>query len=250
MEFPKLYTDFAKYYDKLESQYRDYELEAKWLAELLAEHGAREIVDVSCGTGSHVCLLSRDSDFRFRAMDASGQMIKIARGKVGRRVDILRADFTRLPYVNNVFDAAICMYWSLAGLNDELVRRLFSETNSILKKNGLFVFDVENAEGIKEDKINVPFIDAFFEDDSVAVVRTNFSTKSSSDTVDWHAFYMLEKNGVSEVKTDRMNLRFYSKTQLERLLDETGFKTLEVRSGPYKEYEAHSPSLYFIAQKI
>ncbi|MDG6999302.1 MAG: class I SAM-dependent methyltransferase [Nitrososphaerota archaeon] len=250
MEFPKLYTDFAKYYDKLESQYRDYELEAKWLAELLAEHGAREIVDVSCGTGSHVCLLSRDSDFRFRAMDASGQMIKIARGKVGRRVDILRADFTRLPYVNNVFDAAICMYWSLAGLNDELVRRLFSETNSILKKNGLFVFDVENAEGIKEDKINVPFIDAFFEDDSVAVVRTNFSTKSSPDTVDWHAFYMLEKNGVSEVKTDRMNLRFYSKTQLERLLDETGFKTLEVRSGPYKEYEAHSPSLYFIAQKI
>ncbi|MCL5069126.1 MAG: class I SAM-dependent methyltransferase [Thaumarchaeota archaeon] len=249
MEFPKLYTEFAKYYDKLESQYRDYGLESKWLTELMKERNAREIVDVSCGTGNHVSILSKSPEFKFHAMDASEEMIKIAGSKVGRRVEILRADFTRSPYVNNSFDAAICMYWSLAGLNEELVRRLFSETHSILKHGGLFVFDVENTDGIKEDRINVPFIDAFFEDESVAVVRTNFSTKSSPDTVDWRAFYMLETNGVSEVKTDRMSLRFYSKQQLESMLKETGFKTLQVLSAPYKAYEEHSPSLYFVAQK-
>ncbi|MDG6996567.1 MAG: class I SAM-dependent methyltransferase [Nitrososphaerota archaeon] len=250
MEFPKLYTEFAKYYDRLESQYRDYELEAKWLSEILTERNARDIVDISCGTGSHVSLLSQRLECRLNAMDASEEMVKIAKGKAGKRVEILLADFTRSPYRKNSFDTALCMYWSLAGLDEDLVRRLFSQTNSILKKDGLFIFDVENSDGIKEDKINVPFIDAFFEDENVAVVRTNFSTKSAPDVVDWQAYYMLESNGTSEMKTDRMNLRFYSKSQLESLLQEAGFKTLQVLSGPYRDYEEHSPSLYFVAEKI
>ena len=46
-----------------------------------------------------------------------------------------------------------------------------------------------------------------------------------------------------------MNLRFYSREQLERLLSKSGFETFEVSSGPFKPYEKNSPSLYFVARK-
>jgi len=143
------------------------------------------------------------------------------------------------------------MYWSLAGLNQNLVKCLFSEVSSILKSGGIFVLDTENSEGIKESLLNSPFIDAFFTDtdENVAVIRANFSTKIDSDLVDWHAYYLLDQGGVSELQTDRMNLRFYSKSQIELLLKETGFKTLQITSGPDGEYKENSPSLYFLAEK-
>ena len=248
LEFPKLYTTFAKYYDRLESQYRDYALEAKWLSEILGN--AKEVIDLSCGTANHVKGISSASTSKeIFAMDSSKEMIEIAESKKGKSFRLLRSDFLHPPFRSESFDAAICMYWSLAGLNEELVQQLFNKTGRILRKNAMFVFDVENAEGIKENLIGAPFIDSFFEDGSTAVIRANFSTKVERDLVDWRAYYLLEQGGVSELVEDRMQLRFYSRKQLENLLCNAGFRVEQVLSGPYKEYEQHSPSLYFIARK-
>ena len=81
------------------------------------------------------------------------------------------------------------------------------------------------------------------------VMRANFSTKVAKDLVDWKAYYLIETGGVSKLLNDRMSLRFYGKKQLENLLEETGFSVLEVLSGPSKQYEESSPSLYFVAEK-
>ena len=81
------------------------------------------------------------------------------------------------------------------------------------------------------------------------MIRANFSTKVAPDLVDWHAYYLIETDGVSQLVNDRMNLRFYGRKQLEALLEQTGFSVLEVLSGPFKNYEEHSPSLYFVAEK-
>ena len=47
------------------------------------------------------------------------------------------------------------------------------------------------------------------------VIRANFSTKVAPDLVDWHAYYLIETDGVSQLVNDRMNLRFYGRKQLE-----------------------------------
>ncbi len=143
------------------------------------------------------------------------------------------------------------MYWSLAGLDEQIALRLFEEVHSILTSKGIFIFDVENSEGIKENLIDSPFIDSFFleEDGKTAVIRANYSRKIAPDIVDWHSYYLIEEGGVSRLVEDRMNLRFYSREQLERLLSKSGFETLEVSSGPFKSYEKNSPSLYFVAGK-
>ena len=260
IEFPKLYSDFAKYYDRLEGQYRNYPRESLWLKEILDVFECKQVLDVSCGTATHILDLARSFGSRTRnllAMDASKEMLLEAKRKESKSLDLksppgfLRADFLAIPFRKESFDAAVCMYWSLAGLEESQVVTLFKEINSILKLRGLFIFDVENSEGIKRNLIGSPFIDSFFEDpeEKLFVIRANFSTLTEKDLVDWRAYYLVEREGVSELINDRMKLRFYSRSQLEKLLLEAGFRTAKVLSGPGEEYREGSFSLYFVAEK-
>lgn len=252
---PKLYADFAKYYDRLESQYRDYKKEAEWIQELLESNNSKRLIDVSCGTGRHLeGIVKHETQRQYVAIDASLDMIKITKKRLAnlQQTQILASDFLRMPFRSGSFDSAICMYWSLAGLDHPQAKQLFFEIARILQPSGLFIFDVENAEGIKENLLNSPFIDAFFSDPDTRlnIIRANFSKKTLPDVVDWHAYYLIETDGVSELINDKMSLRFYSKRTLESLLDAARFKVLRVSSSPGGMYESGSPSLYFVAQKM
>jgi ubiquinone/menaquinone biosynthesis C-methylase UbiE len=251
---PKLYTDFAKYYDQLESQYRDYGREAKWIQELLNSNHSARLIDISCGTGKHLeGILEPEKQREYVAMDVSQQMIRLTKQRLGYNAttEFLIADFLEIPFRSNSFDSAICMYWSLAGLDHSQVKQLFREVVRILEPSGLFIFDVENSEGIKENLLNSPFIDAFFFDPETSsnVIRVNFSRKTRPDVVDWRAYYLIESDGVSELINDELNLRFYSQATLQAFLVEAGFKVLQVSSSPGGKYETGSPSLYIVAQR-
>ena len=263
-EFPKLYTEFAQYYDELEKNNRDYQREARWLASIFEEKRPKRILDLSCGTGSHISLLKSElkgTKAELYAMDASDQMIKLAKRKMKKSSEqsqmcsFARADFLSAPFQPGSFDALICMYWSIAGLNESLVSMLFAEAYSILSSGGTFTFDTENSEGIKENLLDAPFIDAYFKSEEgkgFNIFRVNRSVKTAKDLVDWRAYYVIESDDEprsASVYLDRMNLRFYSRKQIESLLGQAGFSTREVLSGPFDEYREASPSLYFVAEK-
>jgi ubiquinone/menaquinone biosynthesis C-methylase UbiE len=255
--FPKLYTSLAKFYDRLEGQYRDYEKEGKWLRSLLKEAKSSRVIDISCGTGRHIDEITGiESSLDYNcavAMDASKEMTIISRDRVSQKeqVETVRGDFLKIPFPGKSFDFAICMYWSLAGLDHSQANILFHEVSRILVDSGTFVFDVENAEGIKENLLDKPFIDSFFSDPDTSseIMRANLSRKIEPDVVDWHAYYLIEKNGVSELINDQMKLRFYSRLTLESLLCDAGFVVRKVSSSPGESYQEKSPSLYFVTQK-
>ena len=98
----------------------------------------------------------------------------------------------------------------------------------------MFVFDTENSDGIKENLLNSPFIDAFFpidegpKSDEAMLIRANYSKKVEADRVDWHAYYLIERQGVSELRTDRMSLRFYSRAATRESAVSNG---IQVRGG-------------------
>lgn len=257
MSAPRLYTNLAVYYDRLESQYRDYAAESKWLFSLISSAKASRVLDVSCGTARHVAALSAMEELsavEILAMDSSPDMIDIAKTKFPRSQDppvLLVSDFLRCPFARDTFDIAFCMYWSLAGLDEAAVEKLFREVSRILRKGGLFVFDVENAEGIKENLVGKPFIDAFFFDEvkNCLVMRVNISEKIENDAVDWKAFYIFSWDTLSQLVADRMTLRFYTRATLERMLAKTGFAGVTVSSTPFGKYVEHSPTLYVVARK-
>lgn len=255
-QFPLLYTDFAKYYDLLEGQYREYDKESQWLRRLVDSNNAKLILDISCGTGRHLeGLVKVDDDVDYVGMDASPQMVSITKKKLSARnqTQTLVADFLSTPFRNEAFDFVICMYWSLAGLNHSQASKLFANVSRVLKYDGIFVFDVENADGIKENLLNRPFIDAFFEDQvtNLFVTRVNFSRKIESDLVDWQSYYLMldQRDRPARMVEDRMNLRFYSQSTLKSMLEECNLSVLDLSSSPEGNYYEGSPSLYFVTRK-
>ena len=211
-EFPRLYTSLAKYYDKLESQYRDYDLEARWLSKIFEKSNVNTILDISCGSASHISrLTSLLPSCEFIATDASKEMLYIACKKIGEKADIVGSDFLESPFRINSFDSVICMYWSIAGLDSFLTRRLFANVLSILKPGGVFVFDTENSQGIKEDLLGSPFIDSSFTVGDGRITRINHSEKLASDLIDWKSYYLHETATGADLTIDRMKLRFFSK---------------------------------------
>ncbi len=255
MTIPMLYSNLAKYYDRLESQYRDYAAESKWLASLVKAEKASNVIDISCSTGRQVSGLEgelMDPTLQIVAIDSSSQMIGIAKTALRRTgCHVLQGDFLNCPFNRESFDVVICMSWSLAGLEDSEVQELLLSVHEILIPGGLFVFDVENAEGVKEHLLDKPFIDASFvdEEENCTVIRVNYSRKIEPDKVDWTAYYLFDWGSLSKLITDRMSLRFYKKSRLEATLSECGFKVESVFSSPAGEFKENSPSLYFAARR-
>jgi ubiquinone/menaquinone biosynthesis C-methylase UbiE len=75
------YGRSARWYDTIYS-FKDYAAEADSLRALLAQHrpGARRLLDVACGTGEHLRHLR--AHFAVEGIDASPDMLAIARAKL------------------------------------------------------------------------------------------------------------------------------------------------------------------------
>jgi trans-aconitate methyltransferase len=108
-----LYGELARYYDRI-YQWKDYGKDIERLLNLLEEHGpppGNELLDIGCGTGNHVALLT--DAFECTGVDVEEPMLAIAREKVpsatfingdmrtldlGRRFDVVTSFFGTLGY--------------------------------------------------------------------------------------------------------------------------------------------------------
>jgi len=133
---------FASAYDDFNFRYQN----TRWTGRLLQHAEAAgldgdHLLDVACGTGlSFIPMLRRG--WAVTACDVSGEMLDIARSKVGDQVTLLRADMRELPVIG-AFD----LVWALNDpLNYLLSRDEFDATiigmARNLKPGGILIFDV------------------------------------------------------------------------------------------------------------
>jgi ubiquinone/menaquinone biosynthesis C-methylase UbiE len=111
------------------------------------------VLDVGCGTGDLTLRAARrvGADGRTAGIDASPDMIKIARRKAakkGRDVDFRVAPIEDLPFADGEFDAALSSFM-LHHLPDDLKLRGLAEVRRVLKPGGrLVVVDLKPGGGI------------------------------------------------------------------------------------------------------
>lgn len=136
------YDVFAEVYDEFNHRYM-YE---RWTGRLLAKAekaglSGRRLLDVACGTGfSFLPMLDRGFDVA--GCDISGEMVEIARSKVGGRAELMIADMRALPDIGE-YD----LVWSL---NDSLnyllslgeLEEALDGFRRNLSRDGIALFDV------------------------------------------------------------------------------------------------------------
>lgn len=143
------YTALARDYD-IFYQSKGYVRECDFIAALLNKHDARTVLDIGCGTGSHLQLLE-ERGFDGEGLDANSAMLDIARQKVrGRLTHASMTDFK----LGRKFDAIICMFASFNHLlSYEDALKALQCFKSHLNDGGIVLIDLHNpsSDGSKVD---------------------------------------------------------------------------------------------------
>jgi SAM-dependent methyltransferase len=101
---------WARYYDAVYS-WRDYAAEVAYLQPLLK--GA--VLDVACGTGTHIALLAQHHEFT--GVDIDLEMLAIARSK-NPGVRFVQGDMATFN-LERTFDTVTCLFSSIGYMSDE-----------------------------------------------------------------------------------------------------------------------------------
>ena len=126
--------------------------EGEFFIEVLRDHGARKILDVSTGTGFHSVQLLQ-AGFEVASVDGSPVMLAKAFENARKRGFILRtvkADWRWLNQdVHDLYDAVICLGNSFTHLHNENDRRKsLAEYYATLRHDGILILDQRNYDAL------------------------------------------------------------------------------------------------------
>ncbi|MDX1647692.1 MAG: methyltransferase domain-containing protein [Longimicrobiales bacterium] len=137
-----MFSQTPELYDAVYGAFKDYEEESRRVARLLQElaPGAREILDVACGTGEHARHLQRDHGYRVTGLDIERAFVELARAKVPEAA-FHHADMSRFD-LGTRFDAVVCLFSSIGYLIEpERLDSAFRCFADHLKSGGVAVIE-------------------------------------------------------------------------------------------------------------
>lgn len=143
---------FVSKWDELIDWEQRAESEGSFFIEQLRERGAKQVLDVACGTGFHSIRLI-EAGFEVVSADGSAEMLAQAFENARQRGHLLRtiqADWRWLNRdVHQKFDAIICLGNSFTHLFDENDRRkALAEFYAALRHDGVLILDQRNYDAI------------------------------------------------------------------------------------------------------
>ena len=109
-----MFTESAALYDLVYSGVKDYRAEAERLTAVIRglSPGARTILDVACGTGSHAVAMAGGFGFEVDGLDLNPQLVEIARSKHPAGL-FVEADMTSFR-LDRSYDVVMCLFSSIA----------------------------------------------------------------------------------------------------------------------------------------
>ncbi len=116
---PSSYRGLARWYDAIyDARGKDYAAEAQALLDVAAEEGApaRSLLDVACGTGRHLAAFATHVD-EVAGLDASPEMLAIARTRLDRAVPLVAADMRTFD-IGRRFDVVTCLFSAIGHVAD------------------------------------------------------------------------------------------------------------------------------------
>ncbi|MGB7968655.1 MAG: class I SAM-dependent methyltransferase [Methanobacterium sp.] len=102
----------------------------------LDEYTFTNILDVGCGTGNLLKLISSKYDVQIAGVDLTPKMLNIAKIKLGDEADLKVSDSEELPFEDNKFDMVICTDSFHHYPHPE---KVLAEIGRVLENNGMLL---------------------------------------------------------------------------------------------------------------
>lgn len=214
----------AEIYDPLDPDRSDLDV----YAAIVAEFGARSVLDIGCGTGTFGCLLAARG-IEVIGVDPAGASLDVARGKPhADRVRWIHGDATALPDLQ-VDLATMTANVAQVFVTDADWASTLRGAHAAVKPGGRLVFETRD-----------PARQAWLEwdrDHSITDIPGVGGVETWSDVLDvsgplvtFRGTYIFASD--SAVITSDSTLRFRGRDEVEASLRETGFVIDEVRDAP------------------
>lgn len=253
-----VFIDYAKYYDLFYSN-KDYAEEARTVDKLLNRYLTKDnektkIINLGCGTGKHDAELVK-LGYTMHGIDLSSQMISIARE---RNADVSSEKLSfdtgdvRTYRSNEVFDAVISLFhvMSYQNTNNDILKA-FESANSLLDKDGLFLFDAWYGPGVLTDLPTVR-IKKVSDGKKQYIRHATPVMHAESNIVDVnYDVYIIDEESSQTVSFSEVhNMRYFFKPEIEYYLEQSGFELLDcLDCNTLEKTNYDSWTAYFIARK-
>jgi ubiquinone/menaquinone biosynthesis C-methylase UbiE len=192
----------ARWYDRnTRKSLEEFRREAERLKAFLPDGG--DVLEVAPGPGFLAIEMARDSRIRVTGLDISKTFVELARknaAEEGVRVDFKLGNASAMPFADKSFDLLICR---AAFKNFSEPERALKEMRRVLRPGGTgVIIDLRRDASMTEIKHEVDGMHLGF----------------------WNRLFTRETFRLMLLK------RAYTKPELEKMLERSGFKTVEVRT--------------------
>lgn len=207
----------------------------KAFLEIVFTNNLDNILDIGCGQGAFLAHLSANG-VKNLGIDLSVEQIKVCEA-LG-----LNAKAMPLHEVQEKFDCATAIFDVINYIQAAQLKDFFQDTYNCLNENGYFIFDVNTFFGfdeIAQGSINIDAqdkfiaIDAYFEQNALTTHLTLFEQN---------------KQGLYSKEQDEIVQYFHETSYLKQLLQEVGFKTIDVKNF-YLHTDDEADKLIFTCKK-
>ena len=134
----KWFDKQAKVYDETDTLLysKNGKISCKNIYDYLKDKKYNNLLDIGCGTGYLINMLSKDYEAEFVGLDLSPEMVKQATNKNIKNAKFIEGKSDELPFEDNTFDVITCSQ-SFHHYPD--TDKAMEEVLRVLKPNGLYV---------------------------------------------------------------------------------------------------------------
>lgn len=219
------YTSLARFYDNF-YRGKNYRAEAEFFYKIFKKHKnvkAGNILDVGCGTGSHLLHFSRYFRNIF-GLDPNKPMLDIARRKCGKKSHFFWRriqDFRHEPIFNLVVSFNSALNY-LKGYRE--LHLAFKRIFSVLSNNGVVVVQLHN---VKDKDYLIGRVAYDGKDKLIVVGDWLKRNKYGPHSIDF--FYNLYSNGKWSHYHDMHREYFFNRDEISRAMKSSGFSNICIR---------------------
>ena len=246
MEKTQLFASVAEFYDYSMRNNCDYEGWANYVTKIIDNNvtNGKTGIDLACGSGYFTRALKR-AGYNVTGIDISPEMLTSAQNITAKEnifIPYIVGDMTALKF-NGKVDFVTAINDAINCLPDSKLEKAFKSISSVLKKGGIFHFDVSSEYKLK----NVIASNTFCEDDDdYSYIWFN---KPYNNRVEMEMSVFLRQGDTYVKRESYLTEYIHKKERLVQVLEKCWFEIISFH-GDKEEYSNQSHRINITAKKV